>query len=127
MVVRMSGLSIKRFISDSLSTRCSFLSSFGNGTPQAQLAQIIGISQNTLSFYEREAGDIPARLVPPLAKALGVSLEEVLGVNQSAAKKRGPKSQLERQLETVADLPRSTQRKIRDVLNDLIAQRKAAS
>ncbi len=99
----------------------------GQGLSQAQLAQIIGISQNTLSFYEREAGDIPARLVPPLAKALGVSLEEVLGVNQSAAKKRGPKSQLERQLETVADLPRSTQRKIMDVLNALIAQHKAAS
>lgn len=29
------------------------------GLSQAQLAQIIGIPQSTLSFYEREAGDIP--------------------------------------------------------------------
>jgi hypothetical protein len=58
---------------------------------------------------------------------LGVSLEEVLGVDQSAVKKRGPKSQLERQLEMVAELPRSTQRKIMIVLEAFIAQHKTTS
>jgi transcriptional regulator with XRE-family HTH domain len=97
------------------------------GLSQAQLAEIIGIPQRTLSFYEREAGDIPAGLVPVLAKALDVSLEEVLGVNQSAGKKRGPKSQLERQLEAVADLPRSQQQQILNVVQALIAQAQSAS
>jgi transcriptional regulator with XRE-family HTH domain len=97
------------------------------GLSQAQLAEIIGIPQRTLSFYEREAGDIPAGLVPVLAKALDVSLEEVLGLHQSAGKKRGPKSQLERQLEAVADLPRSQQQQILNVVQALIAQSQSTS
>jgi transcriptional regulator with XRE-family HTH domain len=96
------------------------------GLSQGQLAQAIGVPHRTISFYEREAGDIPARLVPQMAKALGVSVEEVLGVPQSAAKKRGPKSQLERQLEAVAELPRAQQQRILDVVQALIAQHKVA-
>jgi hypothetical protein len=42
-----------------------------------------------LSFYEREAGDIPAGLPPPMAKTLDVSVKEVLGVSQITARKAG--------------------------------------
>jgi len=31
---------------------------------RAHLAEALGIPQRTLSFYEREAGDIPAGIVP---------------------------------------------------------------
>src|SRR5215510_13394991 len=49
------------------------------GLSQAQLAEALGIPQRTLSFYEREAGDIPAGLAPSMARALGVSADELLG------------------------------------------------
>jgi hypothetical protein len=40
-------------------------------------------------------------------------MEELLGIdNASQRSKRGPKSQLERQLEAIADLPRNQQQKI---------------
>ena len=58
---------------------------------------------------EHEAGDIPAGRVPQTAKALDVSVEEILGVSQTTARERGPKSQLEKQLEAIADLPRAQQ------------------
>ncbi len=50
------------------------------GLSQAALAEVVGIPQRTVSFYEREGGYIPSTLVPQLAKALGVSLEDVLGM-----------------------------------------------
>ena len=92
------------------------------GLSQMALAQAIGIPQRTISFYEREAGAIPSTLVPKFAKALGVSMEELLGIDNGAQRaKRGPKSQLERQLEAVATLPRNQQQKILVVVEALIA------
>jgi transcriptional regulator with XRE-family HTH domain len=97
------------------------------GLSQAQLAAALKLPQRTLSFYEREAADIPARLVPPLAEALALSVEEVLGMSQSTAKKRGPKSQLEKQLAAIADLPRPQQQQILNVVQALIAQHQSAN
>ena len=72
------------------------------------LAQAIGIPQRTISFYEREAAAIPSTRVPKFAMALDVSMEELLGIDNGAQRaKRGPKSQLERQLEAIATPPRS--------------------
>ncbi|MCW5969337.1 MAG: hypothetical protein KIT57_12555, partial [Blastocatellales bacterium] len=71
--------------------------------------------------------DIPVRLVPPLAQALAISVEEVLGVSQSMTRKRGPKSQLEKQLAAIAELPRAQQQRILTVVQALIAQAQSAS
>jgi transcriptional regulator with XRE-family HTH domain len=63
------------------------------GLSQAALAEAIGIPQRTISCYEREGGYVPSTLVPELAKALGVSIEELLGIGDGAQRaKRGPKS-----------------------------------
>ena len=91
------------------------------GLSQTKLAEQLGILQRTLCFYELDADCIPSTLVVPLAQTLGVSIEQILGTNGSH-NKRGPKSQLERQLETVAQLPRHQQKKIMDVVNALVAQ-----
>ena len=92
------------------------------GLSQAALAEAIGIPQRTISFYEREGGYVPSTLVPQLAKALGVSLEDLLGIGDGAQRaKRGPKSQLERQLEAIATLPRNQQQKILAVVEAMIA------
>jgi len=43
------------------------------------LAEALSITQRTLSFNEREAGDIPAGLAPPMARALGVFGGRIVG------------------------------------------------
>jgi hypothetical protein len=49
-------------------------------------------------------------------------MEELLGINDGAQRpKRGPKSQLERQLEAIATLTRQQQQKILDVVEAIIA------
>ena len=93
------------------------------GLSQSQLAKQLEIPKRNLSFYELDANYIPSSLVTSFAHALGVSIEQVLGGNGSPSKsKRGPKSQIERQLEAVLRLPRNQQKKIIDVVNALVAQ-----
>jgi len=56
-----------------------------------------------------------------MARALEVSVEEVLGVSETTPRKRGLKSQLEKQLEAIADLPRPQQQRILNAVQALIS------
>ena len=91
------------------------------GLSQVQLAALIGIPQRTLSFYETDAESIPSSLIPMLAEALGVTVEDVLGVSDPKTK-RGPKSKLERQLDAVRRLPRSEQAFVSKFLDNVLNQ-----
>ena len=79
------------------------------GLSQAELAAAVDIPQRTLSFYERKADHLPSNLLPKLAQALGVSIDDLLGID-SAGSKRGPKSKLERQFEAVQKLSKAKQK-----------------
>lgn len=92
------------------------------GLSQVRLARILDIPQRTLSFYEREAEAIPSSLVPAMAKALGVTIEEILGLEPAGQKKRGPQSQLERQLAAIASLPRKEQQQLLAVVQAFVDQ-----
>ena len=61
-------------------------------------------------------------LVPAMAKALGVTIEEILGLEPSGQKKRGPQSQLERQFAAIASLPRKEQQQLLAVVDAFITQ-----
>jgi transcriptional regulator with XRE-family HTH domain len=97
------------------------------GLSQRQVAEKLGMSQRAYSHWERHPVALRPEQLWQLAQALGVSLDELIGGTQTAARKRGPKSQLEQRMEAVAKLPRSTQQKIMTVLDAFIAQHKAAS
>ena len=93
------------------------------GLSQAQLAEALGIPQRTLSFYEREAGDIPAGLAPPMARALGVSVDELLGETEKKRRAAvGPTGRMRRLFEAASKLPRSQQEKIAAVLDVFVNQ-----
>jgi len=84
---------------------------------RAQLAEALCILQRTLSFYEREAGDILAGLASPMARALGVSVDELL--SETEKKRRagaGPTGRMCRLFEAASKLPRSQQEKIAAVI-----------
>ena len=92
------------------------------GLSQVEVGKALGIPQRTVSFYEREAEAIPSNLVPALADILGVSVGEVLGV-EDGARRRGPKSKLERQLERVKELPRGEQQYVSKFLEQVLSKR----
>lgn len=90
------------------------------GLSQMQLAEAVGIPQRTLSFYERDAESVPSELLSSLAKALGVTVEALLGLETAPKNKRGPKSKLERQFEALSRLPPSEQQFVSKLLDQLL-------
>lgn len=89
---------------------------------QQQVAEQLGISQQTLAHYEVGRLRIAVAMLPPLARLLGVSLEELFGENTAARGKRGPVSRLQQQLEQVAMLSRSQQQFVIKMLDTVLQQ-----
>jgi transcriptional regulator with XRE-family HTH domain len=91
------------------------------GLSQAQLARMTGLPQRTIANYETRAKHIPSSVLPPLADALGVSIEETIGLHPPKGAKRGPKSRLEKHFEELQRLPKSEQELVTQVLSRLLA------
>ena len=89
---------------------------------QVQLAETLGVSQPTMNAYELGQRRVPSSALPTLARTLGVSLEELLGESDAAAKKRGPAPKLQQQVERLAQLPKAQQRVVMQMLDGVLAQ-----
>ncbi len=88
---------------------------------QAQLAQMLSISQQLMAAYEGGQRRIPINVLLELAKIIGVSMEELVGI-RSVSTKRGPTPKLQRQLEQLSRLPRVKQRLVSEMLAGLLQQ-----
>jgi transcriptional regulator with XRE-family HTH domain len=97
-----------------------------NNITQVQLAEALGVSQQTLQSYEVGRRRIPVSAMPVVARTLSVSLDELFG---SQAKpppgKRGPASKLAQQIEVVSQLPRAKQQFVSQMIDTVIAQASA--
>lgn len=89
---------------------------------QVQMAETLGVSQQTINSYEVGRRRVPVSALPTLARSLGVSLEELLGEDASAAKKRGPAPKLQQQIERIQQLPRTQQRFVMQMLDTVLQQ-----
>jgi transcriptional regulator with XRE-family HTH domain len=98
------------------------------GLTQQQLADAVSIKQSNIAFWERASKPPRGEVLPALAAALGVSIEQLLDVTQNATNgRRGPASRLEKLMEQAAQLPRRRQQRIADTLEALLAQEAKAS
>ncbi len=89
---------------------------------QVEMAQTLDVSQQTINSYEVGRRRIPVSALPTLARALGVSLEELLGDDSGTAKKRGPAPKLLQQIERIQQLPRTQQRFVMQMLDTVLQQ-----
>lgn len=89
---------------------------------QVQLAETLGVSQQTVNAYEMGHRRIPVSSLPLLATTLAVTMEELVGSPQSAAKKRGPAPKLQQQIERIQQLPKTQQRFVMQMLDTVLAQ-----
>ncbi len=91
---------------------------------QTELAESLGIAQQTLAHYEGGRLRLPASMLPVLAQTLQVPVDVLLGQPRPARStgKRGPPSKLEEQIERIAQLPRAKQRFVMDMLDAALAQ-----
>ncbi len=96
------------------------------GLTQVQLAEILGIAQQTMAHYEGGNLRIAVSMLAPLADALSVSIQDLIGEAPTTKKKRGPTSALQRQIEQIGLMPRTKQKFITEMLDALIKQQQTA-
>jgi transcriptional regulator with XRE-family HTH domain len=75
------------------------------GLTQAQLGELVGVSNQLIAYYEKETRYPPSRLIVPLAKALGISADELLGIKEAKTEFNPAKAALWRKLKVVENLP----------------------
>lgn len=88
---------------------------------QVQLADMLTLSQATITSYESGQRCIPADVLPRVATILGVSMEELTGTNAKPSK-RGPTPKFQHQLEQIARLPKAKQRFVVEMLDTVLHQ-----
>ncbi len=92
------------------------------GLSQVELAARIRSSQRALSYYEVVAAYPPAEVIVELAKALGVSTDELLGVKRHKEEGKAQAEQrLWRKFRQVRALPEKDQRAIARMISSLLA------
>lgn len=88
---------------------------------QIQLAQAMGVSQQTIASWEVGRRGVPVSALPALARTLGVGVETLIGGKAPPAK-RGPTPKLQQQVERLSRLPQSKQRVVMEMLEGLLSQ-----
>lgn len=91
------------------------------GITQVQLADWLGVSQQTVNAYEVGRRRMPVSALPTLARLLGVPLEEMIGEPQKTAR-RGPTPKLQRQIERLSLLPKAKQKMVMEMLEGVLSQ-----
>jgi transcriptional regulator with XRE-family HTH domain len=96
------------------------------GLSVRELARQIGQSPTNLSYWER-SGQLPrSDVLLPLTKALGISLEELLG-QQKPRRSSPPAGKVGAVFEAVSKLPRRQQQKILEVVEALLSQHSSST
>jgi transcriptional regulator with XRE-family HTH domain len=88
---------------------------------QAQLAETMGVSQQTVAAWEVGRRGVPVSVLPQLARTLGMSVEALIGEADRPTAKRGPTPKLQQQVERLSRLPKTKQRVVMDMLEGLLA------
>jgi len=98
-----------------------------HGMTQQQLADELGVAQQTLAHYEVGRARLPASMLPTLARLLTLSMDELMGQPAVTAArerggKRGPPSRLQQQIAAVAQLPKAKQQFVSELLETVLGQ-----
>lgn len=88
---------------------------------QQEVADQLGIAQQTFAQYEAGNVRFPASILPLLGQVLGLAPEELLG-QETPKSKRGPTPRLQQQIERIGQLPRTKQAFVMEMLETVIAQ-----
>ena len=90
------------------------------GITQTAFAEEIGISQRMMAYYEGPSAHPPANLLPAMAKALGVSVDAVLGTETAKRRTKATDTRLQRRLQQIEKLDAGERRQVLQVLDAFI-------
>lgn len=94
------------------------------GITQLELAKKIGATQRVIAYYEAESDHIPTNLLVPIAKALKVSLDELVGLKKKSLDSTKHAS-LWRKLKNAEKLTKKDQKTLLDFLDALLVRSKS--
>jgi transcriptional regulator with XRE-family HTH domain len=92
------------------------------GFTQVQLAERLGVAQQTLAHYEGGRLRLPIAMLIALAHELEASVTELIGEAATFPVKPGPVSRLQQQVNEISQLPRARQKLASDLLDTVLAQ-----
>ena len=96
------------------------------GFTQQELADEINVSRRVVIYYERETNHPPSNLLPSIAYALGVSLDELLGMKATKKKKlkASVSPRLARRLQQIETLDSKNKRQLLQIIDTFIEREK---
>jgi transcriptional regulator with XRE-family HTH domain len=92
------------------------------GLSQKEFAQNAGISPRMAAYYETETNHPPTHLLVVFAKVLGVSTDQLLGLEKETNKNRPRDTSLWRRFTQVEKLPLKERKKIVDLLDAFLGK-----
>jgi len=94
------------------------------GWSQQELADKLGVAQQTLAHYEVARIRVPASTLPLLSTLFMTPIDTLVGHTQHTQRsgKRGPVPKWQQQIETIAQLPKAQQRFVTQVLDSVLTQ-----
>lgn len=94
------------------------------GWTQQELAEKLGVAQQTLAHYEVGRIRIPASTLPLLATLFMTPVDTLVGHTQHMQRtgKRGPAPKWQQQIEAIAQLPKAQQRFVSQMLDTVLTQ-----
>jgi len=92
------------------------------GWTQPQLAEVLGVTVKTVTYYERAASNPTAKTLDRIAEVFGIDPSELINGLDSRPRKRksGPPSRLQLLFERLSKLPRSKQQVVADLLEGFL-------
>jgi len=87
------------------------------GYSQRDFAAEVGISQRMVVYYESECERMPIHLLPLFARVLGVSTDQLLGIEKIKSNDRRKDNRLWRRFSQVEKLPPSLRKQIVQILD----------
>lgn len=96
------------------------------GLTQARLGEKVGASYRVIAYYEGETSYPPAHLLKPLAGALEVSTDELLGIKAVKQQRDPQHAALWRRLKKIEELPKQDQKALLHYLDALVKKNETA-
>lgn len=90
------------------------------GLSQAQVADKLGITQQSFAGWERRETALKPDQLARLAEILGVTVEHLLGAAEPRARGAGPVGKLRQVFERASKLPREQQKHVLRVVEDAL-------
>jgi transcriptional regulator with XRE-family HTH domain len=90
------------------------------GLTQVELARRLGLSKRTLCSYEKGDRRLPTPLVKDLCTILGVSADELLGIEQLKKDGRSAEVRIQKRLNQITSLPEEDRKMVLDMVDLLL-------